>query len=67
VIADRATHQFAGRLEISYEITVSSLIHDKPVNGTMAAYEDGFSALELSRKYYREADLNPGQLDLRIR
>jgi hypothetical protein len=40
---------------------------DKPVNGTMAAYEDGFGALELSRKYYREANLDLGQLDSRIR
>jgi hypothetical protein len=40
VIADRATHQFAGRLEISYDITVSGdcytgplvllLQHDRP-------------------------------------
>ncbi len=28
---------------------------DKGVNGAFAAYEDGFSALELTRKYYREA------------
>src|SRR4030088_2322141 len=40
---------------------------DKPVNGTFAAFEDVFSALELSRKFYREAGLDVGQLDLRIR
>jgi 2,4'-dihydroxyacetophenone dioxygenase len=40
---------------------------DKPVNGTFAAYEDGFSALEMSRKYYREAGLDVGELDRRIR
>jgi 2,4'-dihydroxyacetophenone dioxygenase len=40
---------------------------DKPVNGTLAAFEDGFSALELSRKFYREAGLDVGKLDLRIR
>src|SRR5689334_16054764 len=28
---------------------------DKPVNGGFAAYEDGFTALELTRRYYREA------------
>ena len=28
---------------------------DKAVNGSFAAYEDGFSALELTRKHYREA------------
>ena len=40
---------------------------DKGVNGAFAAYEDGFSALELTRKYYREAGLDVGQLDLLIR
>jgi len=40
---------------------------DKEVNGTFAAYEDGFSALDLTRKYYREAGLDVGQLDLLIR
>lgn len=36
---------------------------DKPVNGTMAAFEDGFSALELSRKFFRETGLDIAQLD----
>ena len=40
---------------------------DKPVNGGLAAYEDGFSILELCRKYYREAGLDVGELDLLIR
>jgi 2,4'-dihydroxyacetophenone dioxygenase len=40
---------------------------DKGVNGSFTAYEDGFSALELSRKYYREAGLDVGQLDKLIR
>lgn len=40
---------------------------DKPVNGTFGAYEDGFSALDLSRKFYREVGLDVAQLDLRIR
>ena len=40
---------------------------DKPVGGVVAAYEDGFTALELSRKYYREAGLDPGELDLLVR
>src|SRR5258707_233174 len=39
---------------------------DKPVNGTVAAYEDGFTLLELTRKYYREAGLDVRQLDLLI-
>jgi len=40
---------------------------DKPVNGTMAVFEDGFSALELCRKFFRDKGLDGGQLDLRIR
>ncbi len=40
---------------------------DKAVNGGFAAYEDGFTALELSRKYYREAGLDPKKLDLLVR
>ena len=40
---------------------------DKPVDGGFAAYEDGFSALELCRNYYREAGLDVKQLDELIR
>jgi 2,4'-dihydroxyacetophenone dioxygenase len=40
---------------------------DKPVNGGFAAYEDGFSLLELSRKHYRQAGLDLRQLDALIR
>ena len=40
---------------------------DKAVHGSFAAYEDGFTALELTRKHYREAGLDVGQLDLLIR
>jgi 2,4'-dihydroxyacetophenone dioxygenase len=40
---------------------------DKPVNGGFAAYEDGFTFLELCRKYYREAGLDVRQLDQLIR
>src|SRR5258708_32279013 len=40
---------------------------DKAVNGGFAAYEDGFTLLELSRKYYREAGLDARQLDLLVR
>ncbi len=32
-----------------------------------AAYEDGFTALELTRQYYREAGLDTRQLDLLVR
>jgi len=40
---------------------------DKPVDGGVAAYEDGFTALELCRKYYREAGLDVRELDLLVR
>jgi quercetin dioxygenase-like cupin family protein len=53
---------------IIFFVVEGALVYlDKPVNGTVAAYEDGFSALELSRKYYREAGLDLGQLNSRIR
>ena len=37
------------------------------VHGAVAAYEDGFTLLELTRKYYREAGLDVRQLDLLVR
>src|SRR5207248_11183371 len=40
---------------------------DKPVNGSVAAYEDGFTLLELTRKHYRDAGLDPKNLDALIR
>jgi len=40
---------------------------DKAVNGGFAAFEDGFTALELCRKYYREAGLDVRQLDRLVR
>src|SRR5262245_10692788 len=40
---------------------------DKAVNGGVGAYEDGFTTLELTRKYYREAGLDVRQLDLIVR
>ena len=40
---------------------------DKPVDGNVAAYEDGFTALELTRKYYREAGLDARAPDLLVR
>jgi 2,4'-dihydroxyacetophenone dioxygenase len=40
---------------------------DKAVDGGFAAYEDGFSALDLCRKYYREAGLDARELDALIR
>jgi len=40
---------------------------DKPINGGVAAYEDGFTLLDLTRKYYREAGLDARQLDQLVR
>src|SRR6266404_5088623 len=40
---------------------------DKPADGGVAAYEDGFTLLELTRKYYRDAGLDVRELDLLIR
>ena len=40
---------------------------DQPVNGSLAAYEDGFSLLEYCRNHYREAGLDAGKLDALIR
>lgn len=40
---------------------------DSPDNGGFAAYEDGFSALEICRNYYRDAGLDVKQLDALIR
>jgi len=40
---------------------------DKPANGGVAAGEDGFTLLELTRKYYGEAGLDVRQLGLFIR
>ena len=40
---------------------------DKPVDGTMVAFEDGFSALEFCRAYYRENGLDTTELDKLVR
>ena len=40
---------------------------DKAENGGFAAYEDGFSLLELSRKHYRQAGLDVRHLDALVR
>jgi 2,4'-dihydroxyacetophenone dioxygenase len=37
------------------------------VNGGFAAYEDGFTLLQLTRKYYREVGLDERQLDRLVR
>jgi hypothetical protein len=40
---------------------------DKAVNGGFAAYEDGFTLLELTRKHYSQAGLDQTELDALIR
>ncbi len=40
---------------------------DKPTEGGFAAYEDGFTALDMCRKYYREAGWDTQELDQLIR
>ena len=40
---------------------------DKAVDGGFAAYEDGFTALELCRNHYREAGLDVRLLDALVR
>jgi exonuclease VII small subunit len=40
---------------------------DKSVNGTFAAFEDGFTLLEHCRQHYRKAGLDVRALDLRVR
>ena len=49
-------------------VVAGGLIYlDKPVNGSFAAYEDGFTLLELTRKHYRDVGLDVRQLDLLVR
>ena len=53
---------------ITFFVVEGGLIYlDKASNGSFAAYEDGFTALELTRNYYREAGLDPKRLDALIR
>lgn len=53
---------------VIFFVVEAALIYlDKPASGSFAAYEDGFSMLELCRKHYREAGLDERQLDLLIR
>ncbi len=40
---------------------------DKPVDGQFAAYEDGFSLLQLCRKHYQQAGLDVRKLDQMVR
>src|SRR3954454_16096304 len=52
---------------ILFVIEGGLIYSDKSVNGGFAAFEDGFTALELTRQYYREAGLDVRKLDLLVR
>ena len=53
---------------IAFFVVEGGLIYlDKPTNGTFAAYEDGLTLLELTRKHYRDAGLDALKLDLLVR
>ena len=53
---------------ITFFVVAGGLIYlDQPANGEFAAYEDGFTLLELTRRHYRDAGLDAGKLDLLVR
>jgi len=53
---------------IAFFVVQGGLVYlDRPTNGSFAAYEDGFTLLELTRKHYREAGLDARKLDLLVR
>ena len=53
---------------IIFFVVEGALVYlDAPAGGNFAAYEDGFSALELCRTYYREAGLDERLLDKLVR
>ena len=67
----------AHTLVVSHDSPVPAIIYfdvqggliylDKVTNGSLAAYEDGFSALEFCRIHYRQAGLDPSLLDAMVR
>ena len=53
---------------ITVFVVEAGLIYlDKAKDGGFAAYEDGFSLLQLTRKYYSDAGLDVTKLDALIR
>jgi 2,4'-dihydroxyacetophenone dioxygenase len=53
---------------ITVFVVEAGLIYlDKAKDGGFAAYEDGFSLLQLTRKYYQDASLDVTKLDALIR
>jgi hypothetical protein len=53
--------------EIFFAVEGGLIYLDKSTEGGFAAYEDGFTALDLCRGYYREAGLDVRELDALIR
>ena len=52
---------------IYFDVQGGLICHDKSTDGNLAAYEDGFSALEFCRTHYRQAGLDPARLDAMVR
>jgi 2,4'-dihydroxyacetophenone dioxygenase len=53
---------------VTFFVVQGGLIYlDKPDDGGFAAYEDGFTLLELKRKHYSEAGLDQTKLNALIR
>jgi 2,4'-dihydroxyacetophenone dioxygenase len=48
-------------------VVEGGLIYLDKLDGSLPAYEDGFTALELTRKYYREVSLDARELDRLVR
>lgn len=53
--------------QIFFSVEGGLIYLDKPVDGAMAAYEDGFTILDLCRAHYREVGLDTAQLDSLVR
>ncbi len=53
---------------VTFFVVSGALLYlDKPDGGAFAAYEDGFTLLELMRKHYRDVGLDPLKLDELVR
>jgi hypothetical protein len=52
---------------IYFDVQGGLIYLDKPEGGSFAGYDDGFSALEFARTYYRENGLDLAALDAMIR
>ena len=52
---------------IYFDVQGGLIYLDKSTDGNLAAYEDGFSALEFCRTHYRQAGFDPASLDAMVR